>query len=463
MAEYKIGLNGDGDTRSITLKKLSLLIILPTVLISIFLFIGVFFSYRNYKKVLSASENYVEWQQETLKMRESSDYLTKEVRDFVETGEKKYLDNYFHEAETNKNREETLEYIKENFGETSGLYKSINNAFNESVQLMNTEYYAMRLVVEATSEFNIADFPVQVQNVELTSEDIVLIGNSAALMEKARIMLFDKDYMDAKEKIINSTNDCMDKLVNELEKKQNEAEDNMQFALIFEIVMIAIFMTYSVFMLLIVSRQVFKPILHYIPLIKNDSPIPVEGVHELRVLANTYNKMYNEHHKEAKFLEFKTEHDPLTGVQNRRALDKLQLAAEDGKIAFIIVDIDNFKNVNDTYGHSVGDQVLKKVVSYLRLHLRSDDRIFRIGGDEFAIVMFGIDSSARHVIQNKVDSINASLMEEKPEDLPPVSLSVGVAFGNVIDQDLITNADNALYERKNSGKAGVSFHDPDSK
>ena len=72
--------------------------------------------------------------------------------------------------------------------------------------------------------------------------------------------------------------------------------------------------------------------------------------------------------------------------------------------------------------------------------------------------MFGVDESSRDAIKNKIDNVNKALHDEKPEDFPNVTLSVGVAFGNVIDQHLISRADDALYERKLAGKAGITFY-----
>ena len=447
--------------KGVKLNKLNVIIAIATAIISLFLLVGIYFSFVNYKDVLQTSNDYVEWQQPAHKMRETSDYLTEEVRDFVETGDTEYLQKYFDEAEKNKNREKTLKYIEAHFP-NSTLYTSIKNAFDDSFQLMETEYYSMRLKIEALEMTEsertalLATYP-KVQAVELSAADAVLSPTEKD--ERARHILFDNDYIDAKARITANTNACINQLAKELETRQDSAEGKMRFAFTFEVIMIIVFIGYSIFVIVITSRQVFRPIMRSIPLIENDSPMPVEGAHELRILANTYNTMYNLHHKETSSLKFKTEHDALTGALNRRALDKLQAAAGDGKVAFLIVDVDNFKKVNDNFGHPVGDKLLKKVVSYLRLYLRSDDRIFRIGGDEFAVVMFGVDKTAKNSIQKKVDGINKNLAEETSADLPRISLSVGVAFGNVIDQKIITNADNALYKRKQSGKAGVTFHE----
>ena len=263
--------------------------------------------------------------------------------------------------------------------------------------------------------------------------------------------------MTRKAQIAEQTNRCLDQLVQELELRQEKTEYNMRFALIFEAVMIISFIIYSVFVITVTSNQIFGPIIRSIPFIKNDAPMPVEGAHELRILAYTYNLMYEAHRKSKLALRFRADHDALTGVLNRYAFDRLKAAADDGKVAFLIIDLDNFKSVNDNFGHAVGDKLLIKATKLFRENFRTDDRIFRVGGDEFVVIMFGTDKESENTIREKIETINKLLCDSQEEGLPPVSLSVGVAFGNKIDQELINKADQALYQRKQEGKAGVSF------
>ena len=117
----------------------------------------------------------------------------------------------------------------------------------------------------------------------------------------------------------------------------------------------------------------------------------------------------------------------------------------------------NFKQINDNHGHLAGDKVLTRVVELMRENFRTEDSIFRIGGDEFAVVLFGIDENSSKIIQNKYDRINESLTEDAKAGAPEITLSAGVAFGERVDTSLMERADTALYESKAAGKACCSF------
>ena len=194
-------------------------------------------------------------------------------------------------------------------------------------------------------------------------------------------------------------------------------------------------------------------------MIENDAPLPVQGAYELRMLAYTYNLMYDINRRNRNNLLFKADHDALTGALNRNAFERIQEATEEGKLAFLILDIDNFKQINDKYGHLVGDRVLIKVVGLIRKNFRADDCIFRIGGDEFVIVLFGIDKDSRSVIQNIFKRINDALAKDPQEGDPEVTISAGVAFGEKIDEELMRHADHALYKSKGAGKSTCSFYE----
>ena len=126
--------------------------------------------------------------------------------------------------------------------------------------------------------------------------------------------------------------------------------------------------------------------------------------------------------------------------------------------ALILADVDRFKSVNDTYGHETGDAILKEFSAQLRAAFRSTDFIFRIGGDEFAVIMVDATSDLRHIIQEKIDFVNAEL--SKPIDgMPQVSLSAGAAFADCPDpgDSIYKDADDALYHTKENGRGSCSF------
>ncbi len=164
---------------------------------------------------------------------------------------------------------------------------------------------------------------------------------------------------------------------------------------------------------------------------------------------------------EERLIKAQAEHDPMTGVLNRRGFDQILKSLEKDKrnFALILVDVDNFKNVNDTYGHEVGDVILKRVSKFLAEGFRSIDHVCRIGGDEFAVIMLDVTSDLGYTIEDKISAINHQLATPK-ENVPAVSLSVGAAFMDRENpgESLFKDADLALYYVKNHGRKGCHIY-----
>lgn len=125
----------------------------------------------------------------------------------------------------------------------------------------------------------------------------------------------------------------------------------------------------------------------------------------------------------------------------------------------IICDVDIFKHVNDTYGHAVGDEILKKVANLLKTTFRSIDYVCRIGGDEFAVIMVDVNQELSYTIREKITVINNQLYCPT-DDLPAISLSAGVAFTDRANpgESIFKDADKALYHVKQNGKHGCGFY-----
>lgn len=155
-------------------------------------------------------------------------------------------------------------------------------------------------------------------------------------------------------------------------------------------------------------------------------------------------------------------HDELTGVYNRSGYDLIRHSVDLATTAFLLFDADKFKNVNDYYGHEVGDRVLQKIANALKDNFRSDDYICRIGGDGFMVLMVHISRDVRRLIEHKVAQINDDL-SNGDDGLPPVTVSAGVALCRETDdpQELFHDADMALYYVKDHGRDGCCFYSPE--
>ena len=125
-----------------------------------------------------------------------------------------------------------------------------------------------------------------------------------------------------------------------------------------------------------------------------------------------------------------------------------------------IIDADNFKSINDTYGHAVGDIVLQRIADVVKKEFRSMDYICRIGGDEFAVIMVDVSKKHRDIIARKLTSINKELSCAK-ENIPAIFLSMGVAFSdrNNPGESIFKDADYVLYKVKENGRNGYRFYE----
>lgn len=159
-------------------------------------------------------------------------------------------------------------------------------------------------------------------------------------------------------------------------------------------------------------------------------------------------------------LENKSTHDKLTGAFNREYFESHknliinEYTKENHLLIFSILDIDFFKKVNDTYGHDIGDKVLKQFVQIIQNSSRNDDLVIRWGGEEF-ILLLKINSidNAKKVLENIRKTI-AQISFEKVEHIT-CSIGATVYRENETIEDSFKRADKALYEAKNSGRNKV--------
>lgn len=163
--------------------------------------------------------------------------------------------------------------------------------------------------------------------------------------------------------------------------------------------------------------------------------------------------------------------DPLTGLHNRRYLMET-LATEverscrtDIPLSLVMIDIDHFKRVNDTYGHQVGDAVLVAIAALLQGQLRPYDTAARFGGEEFVLVLPSTELMAAGAVAERLRKLTANLSfaKEGAADLE-LTISAGVAVvspGSIVNaDDLIRQADTALYRGKQDGRNRVVLASP---
>ncbi len=167
-------------------------------------------------------------------------------------------------------------------------------------------------------------------------------------------------------------------------------------------------------------------------------------------------------------LERQASEDALTGLDNRRRFEK-DLATSMARSqrdrttgALLILDIDDFKRVNDSRGHPAGDRLIQEVAEVLRRRTRRSDTLARLGGDEFAVIL---PRCSREEAQIAGEAIAREVREYRSgEGAEPVTVSVGVAmFGDdprTSAATVFSEADTAMYAAKDEGRDGVRVFDP---
>ncbi len=159
--------------------------------------------------------------------------------------------------------------------------------------------------------------------------------------------------------------------------------------------------------------------------------------------------------------------DALTGVYNKENTQRFieGILKEKGDTmfhGFLILDIDHFKEINDNYGHIVGDKVLTALGKLLQEHFREEDVVGRIGGDEFVVLLYNIGS--RENMEARVQSLQKKIREMEIKELGEkrLSISAGIAFApkdGCSFMDLYRRADNALYQTKRAGRDGYHVYE----
>lgn len=207
--------------------------------------------------------------------------------------------------------------------------------------------------------------------------------------------------------------------------------------------------------------------------------IPVYNQDEIGELAENFNSMLDdldktntELNRQKDSLAYKAHHDALTGLPNRALFnDRLEQAITKARrhkeeIALFFIDLDHFKQINDTLGHEVGDEVLKFFAKRLDASVRTEDTIARIGGDEFMVIMESLQTpEAISVVANKIVSI-----VKEPIVLGEKTLNLGTSIGISVyphngetSEVLLKNADTAMYKAKDEGRDNYQFYTPEMK
>jgi diguanylate cyclase (GGDEF)-like protein len=410
-----------------------------------------------YNSLLAITDSYISCEKEASLVSEGSDYLTEQVRLYVMTYDKKYAENYFTEINVTKRRDSALENLVVLNTDREAL-SFLQAALDCSNKLAESEIYAMKLITSALG-YDETSFPKEIQD-EVLSEDDKLLSSDEKI-EKARDMVFNASYRESKAMISNNTSYFLNSIMDITDKSRQDAIENFRFLLGMQGILLTVMFITSVITSCLIIHLIVKPLRVYINCIKEDKRMDITGSYEFKYLALTYNNIFEINSNNRDILQHEAEHDHLTGLMNRNAFDKIceSLTESTPSFAFLIIDIDNFKTVNDDNGHEIGDKILQKVSRLILSEFRNSDFTFRFGGDEFAVIMTEISPVFKATVIRKIDKMN-TFLQNPTDGLPKTSVSVGAAFSDIgFHNNLYKEADSALYTVKENGRCGCSIYE----
>lgn len=426
-------------------------------IVGIVLIVGGFILYTGnclsgcYEDFMQAEADYRECEKNAGQMQDASDALTAYMRHFAVTGDGAYLDSYFAEADSGRR-----EQAQENLHATEDETAVFTQAKRESDLLMDMEYHAARLVLAAQDTAQ-EDLPRRLQGCSLTEAETGMA--SEKLLQQALLLMFGQEYQMLKDSIDNDLAAFSDAVLARESREVQETAERLERLIWMQRAGIAVVIVVIILFGALTYRQIAVALQRYVKAITDNMQMEEDGIFELRYLARTYNARDKSRTEEEQRLREKAEHDALTELVNRGTFEmllknKIECRGKDAG-AFLLVDVDIFKEINDSFGHAIGDAVLKRVAEVLVDNFKDRDIIARFGGDEFAVWLTNLDREYGSFIEQRIEDINRQLL--KPEDdLPPVTLSVGGAFSREGDsfQAVYKRADEMLYAVKKKGRRG---------
>ena len=441
---------------NIPLKYANVVFVCVAVVVAVALYAADTMVTRRYALMEQAGERYMSARESATDLETGSDVLTSAVRSFVVTGDFKYLQAYFTEANVTRRRDNAVDSLESMLSKDSTAYQDLSTALALSNELMSDEYLAMNLILSA-GDYDEALVPDELKESPLTDEDVEKSSEERRAL--ALELVYGERYEDYKARIRHNTELCTQNLIHASNQERLRQNELMNTLLGIQTALTILLLAAVLVIVLFISVWIRLPLTRMVEHMRAKETVPSAGAAELRFVSQTYNAIFDENRRTQERLTYGNMHDALTELYNRSAYDFMRHDLDMSKNALLLVDVDKFKSINDTYGHDVGDLVLKRVAEVLRYSFRATDLVFRLGGDEFVVIMSNADSSMRDLVRAKIEQANV-MLQKPTNDLPPTSLSVGVAFADRENPegDIFKDADTALYRMKEAGRCGCYIY-----
>lgn len=417
-------------------------------------------------------------------LRQTSDDLTRMARTYVVTGNPIYKEHYYQILDIRngkfprpKNYNSTFWYtqIDTNSQQLTDFHTSEPISWAEiidQVEMKNTELALLRLAQKRSDKL------VQIEEKAFAAMQGLFddgYGHFTKLgpvdQDFAMRILYDKNYQQAKKSIMEPIQQFVSLVEANGLKQSNSVHQQMLDAIILGISLIVFSIITSIILSVYTRKKIILPLSHLECVAKSIASgqytqrAKVNAKNELRSLANSINAMASAMNSKIEQFKSLSITDALTGLNNRHRFDEImhqeieRVQRYGTRVSLLMIDIDHFKNVNDTFGHQKGDMVLRKIGHILRECVRSVDIPCRYGGEELTIIMPESDGEEALKMAERIrQTIAKTDFRENAEGPEIVTVSIGVAgcpTKSCTLPEFVHAADSALYEAKGSGRNRV--------
>ncbi|MBQ2147893.1 MAG: hypothetical protein II439_06355, partial [Firmicutes bacterium] len=277
----------DKSIKGLSIQRLHRFMMAVAVLLAILLLYATYSVMTGYDILQEATDRYIEMERSTQDLMAASDYLTESVQSFVVTADPDYVDDYFEEAKVARRRDNALETMEKTLAGTE-TYRYLEEALWYSNNLMEIEYYAMRLTIDANG-MEVSNFPEELQNIVVRPRHAWLSDESKRSI--AIDLVFNDVYQRYKNNIRRDVDLCAGALVTDAQNSQRQSADHFREVIRRLTICIFLLLLSVLFMVILTARLIIDPLNNGIRHIRKKELFPVAGSLEMRYLAQTYNDL----------------------------------------------------------------------------------------------------------------------------------------------------------------------------
>lgn len=433
---------------------LNALLILLGLVLSAFIIRSTYRTEDTFRAVFSTTENYMNSQQTTGMLDSLSVEMAAECRSFLSEGDPAHVHAFAAQYSLLNEQLAISETARQNRRHTEAD-EHLDNALASFRQMNQMELHAMRLVAD-TLPVPMQAYPELLQSEPLTAEEQAFSPDQKRAAAEA--LISSPALTEAKVRMEGEIS-----INHRLNSEISSAELDAGTVVVHDVVASQklyafLFILFAVLAMIVNHLLTIRPIRRSVRSLDRREKIPVHGSFEVRRMAAAYNSLLEENQRKEEALTYTATHDALTDVLNRAAFEEVYHSPDlSGFTGLIIADVDHFKYYNDNHGHDIGDRVLQAVADSIRRHVREGDQVFRIGGDEFVVLLK--NKADEDAIPELVRQINERL-SSGAGGIPCLTISAGIAFRSDLEagEDLFKAADIALLEVKEHGRCGSAVY-----